>query len=106
MLAINGQLTTSYMGPLNAIDEALAPAFAASMFMEDRLVRKDNPDCPRDARPFAKVGRAFMPKMSAKEKMDASKKQFALANAKIDVERKVGEPSFSMKLALCGTSEY
>lgn len=119
VLAINGQLTTSYTGKLTAIDEALAPASSRMSFKEGREeVAKGGKRNRHGFGNAAKEARGQMKKAGEKDKADADKvkdtttilDKMTLEALKVVKKRKAPEEneneSLNHKLARCGTSEF
>ncbi|WWD21394.1 hypothetical protein CI109_105879 [Kwoniella shandongensis] len=58
VLHINGQLSSSYTGPLSALDESLAPSFQAQYFKQSRVNFKSGKDAKRDRGGFQHIIKA------------------------------------------------
>ena len=124
VLAINGQLTTEYKGTLNAIDQALAPAFAAEYFApSSRSMRTGDNKRGRCDGGFSAIGRAAIKEMKKAAAVDDDDDETVVdeASDKEEDDVKTGSKrkakgqdpwrkaikentlSFQARLARCGT---
>ncbi|CAK9781457.1 hypothetical protein CC85DRAFT_325756 [Cutaneotrichosporon oleaginosum] len=104
VLAINGQLTTTYIGKLTAIDEALAPSSSASYFKASRVGdtaegksgRQGYSNAAREARKSEQIARKVVAKAQTETGVNLDKKR------KAEEDRGA---TLRLKLARCGTKQ-
>lgn len=114
VLAINGQLTVSYTGRMNAFDQALAPAYVAQAFKRSRVLgqkhlkREAFETIAKEAKSDMDTDTTMVKARTADVESENSEVTTLVASdeASVGDKRKAGsDETFARKLSRCGSKQ-